>query len=277
MTQRIVLALILIGIMVVLMVGNAACQPAATPAAAPATCPPPMLAPPSAKVQQLTDDIRLLQVLNRLQFTPAQIAALLPAVDALQTQRTDFDAQIAAVDTQLETSLGGERALLMADKPITAEIQKHVSDLQSNRANLQEKAQLALAQSSAGLRKLLTAPQLAIVTGSYEAQLQGREMLEWLRTLSDNDFTEEAKANAEGLAAPDKGLDQALLLQLFNTARKMSATDFAKSEDELAQRLAPAYGLNEAEANARIAGTFGSPRMPALLREKAQLTSQGAG
>ena len=280
MTKQHLVALALISLMVVLMVGNAACQtaqPAGTTAETPPSCPAPMLAAPSAQVQALTDDIRLLQVLNRMQFTPAEITALLPAVDALQAQRGQFDTQLAALDTQLEAALTGQRDLLLADKPVTAEVQKRISDLQTSRANLQEKAQLALAQSSAALRKSLTAPQLAIVTGSSEAQLQAREMLEWLRTLADSDFTEEAKANAEGLASPDKGLDQALLMQLFTTARKMSATDFAKSEAELAERLSPAYGLSEAEANARIASTFGHPRMPALLREKAKLTDQGAG
>jgi hypothetical protein len=278
MTKRTVAAMIVLGLAGMLIVGNAACQPG-PPAeqGTAATCPAPLLAPPSAKTQQLAEDIRLLQLVNRMQFTPAQIQSILPLVDALAVKRAQFDQEAAAVDQRLESALGDERALLMADKPITAEVQKQVNTLQSERVATQQRAQTEIAQGAAALRKVFTAPQLAIVTGSYEAQLQARELLEWLRTLADNDFSEEAQANAEGLAVPEKGLDTQLLLNLFNTARKLSAADFARQEDELAQSLAPAYGLSEAEANGRIAGAFGSARMPALLREKATVSQAGAG
>lgn len=275
MTKRMLAAMIILGLAGMLIVGNAACQPGPSEGepAEPASCAVPLLAPPSAKVQALSEDLRLLQLFNRLQFTPQQIQSLLPAVDALAARRAQFDQEMAAIDQRLEAALSDERALLLADKPLTAELQKRVSALQNERSATQQRAQMELASAAAGLRKLLTAPQLAIVTGSYEATLQARELLEWLRTLSDNDFAEEAQANAEGLAVPDKGLDAQLLLNLFKTARKLSAADFARQEEELAQKLAPAYGLSETEANGRIAGAFAHPRMPGLLREKATLAA----
>ncbi|NLO74373.1 MAG: hypothetical protein GX100_09745 [candidate division WS1 bacterium] len=277
MTKPRALALIVIATMGVLLVGNASCQTEAPTEDQAAVCPPPMLAPPPAKIQQLTEEIRLLQLLNRMQFTAEQLTALLPVVDNLQKERGQFDEQIAALDTQLEQALTRQRELLVADKRVPADLHRRLAELQKQRAELQEQAQLALAQSGGSLRKLLTAPQLAIVTGSYEAQLQAREMLAWLRTLSDEDFTQEARANAEGLAMPEKGLTQDLLLQVFTTARKMSAPDFAKSENELTQRLAPVYGLTETEADGRLAATFASPHMPGLLREKAATAAGGAG
>jgi hypothetical protein len=236
-----------------------------------------MISPPSAQVQKLSDDIRLLQLIDRLQFTPEELQQLLPAVDALAAQRAQFDQAAAALDTQLESALGDERALLVADKPITDEIEKRISDLQTQRSATEQQAEQALSTSAAGLRKLLTPPQLAIVTGAYEAMLQARQELEWLRTLSDNDFSEQALGEASGLAVPEKGIDKTLLLNLFTTAHKMNPADFGKSEDEFAQKLAPAYGLSENEANGRLAATFGNAEMPALLRETAAASAGNAG
>lgn len=231
-----------------------------------------------AAVRDLQEDLHLLGLLNRLQLTPEQVNALLPAVEALQQERARREQQIQATEQELVAALTEQRALALRDQPPPGELETRVQTLQQQVESAVDGLPQALAPQAAAVRAVLTPPQLSILSGQYEAELQGQELLDWLRGLPDSSYTEEASANAEGLADPDKGMDQALLLNLFNTARAMSETDYRTSRAELAQRLAPLYGPPAEETDSLLAQTFSQPRMGQLLREKlAALGAEDSG
>ena len=242
-----------------------------------ALCPALTLAPDNAAVRGLQDDIGLLGMLNRLQLSEDQINKLLPVVEKLQQQRQAAQGQVAAILSDLEKALTQKRQLLVEDKPVGEDLEKQVSTLQNLQAAAQEHAMTELGNSAKGVRGLLSPEQLEIVTGRYEARLQAQELLEWLRGLADDDFSEEAKSNAEGLADPDRGFTEETLLKLFEAARKLSAADFEKQGETYTKQLAPLYSATEAEENQQIAGSFSHPHMADLLREKLKVIGGGAG
>ncbi|HEY3398979.1 MAG TPA: hypothetical protein VGM19_15125 [Armatimonadota bacterium] len=257
-----------------------ACQRSSAQAPDEATdnsCPAVSVGPESAQLLGLQDDLRLLTILDRMQLTADQINQMLPLVDQLAQQRAESDQQIEKLQGDLIRALTDKRQLLVEDKPVSEEIERQIVTLQSAVGKAREQGAARLTESAKPLRKLLTAPQLDIVTGRNEARLQARELLDWLRGLSDSDFTEEAAANAEGLADADKGLDKDVLTKLFATARKMTAAQYDKGRDELAARLAPLYGPSPDQEDAQIAGAFAHPHTAALLREKLKFAGNSEG
>ncbi len=243
----------------------------------PVSCPVVSLVPDSSRLLGLLDDIRLLGLLNRLQLSTEQIEKLLPVTEKLQQERAAAQAEIAALQADLEKALLQKRDLLVADKPVPADLDKQIAALQSRQQAAQEQATARLGQSAKAVRNLLSPQQADIATGRYEARLQAQELLEWLRGLSDSDFTEEANSNAQGLADPDKGFSEQILVKMFQTVRKLSAAEFEKQRETYAQQLAPLYGSSEDEEDQQIAGAFSHPHMADLLREKLKVAGEGAG
>lgn len=243
----------------------------------PVSCPVVTVAPDTSRLLQLLDEIRLLGMLNRLQLSAEQIERLLPVTEKLQQERAAAQAEIAALQTDLEKVLQQKRDLLVADKPVPADLDKQIGALQNRQQAAQEQATARLGQSAKAIRALLSPQQADIATGRYEARLQAQELLEWLRGLSDSDFTEEANSNAQGLADPDKGFSAEALVKMFQTVRKLSAAEFDKQREAYAQKLAPLYGSSEDEENQQIAGAFSHPQMADLLREKLKVAGGGAG
>jgi hypothetical protein len=167
---------------------------------------------------------------------------------------------------------------VLLDKPVPTEVQTAVRAAEKKRTDSETRTRTVLGQQAAALIKpLLSAPQVAIATGADEAKLQALDLLDWLRDLGANEYEEEAGATAAGLADPPVGLNADLLLQIFSTARKLPAPDYQESRDELAQRLAPLYGLAPEQANERLAAIFAHPRAGLLLGEKLGTAAQGAG
>ncbi len=240
-------------------------------------CPTVTVAADSPLLQGLLDDLQLLALLNRLQLSAEQINRLLPMVEQLRQVRSAAEAEVAKIQEALVKALTEKRQLLLEDKPVPQELEGRLARLRFQLQQAQEQGVERLAEAARSLRPLFTAPQLEIVTGRYEARLQARELLDWLRGLSDSDFTEESAANAEGLADPDKGFSQETLVRLFADVRKMSAADYEKQQGELTQRLAPLYSPGEEDENRQIAGAFTHPHMADLLREKLRVLGNPAG
>jgi len=240
-------------------------------------CPTVTVAADSPLLQGLQDDVQLLGLINRLQLSAEQINRLLPMVERLAEARTAAQAEVAKVQEALVKALTEKRQLLLEDKPTSQELERRLAELRFQLQQTQEQGVERLAAAARSLRPLFTEPQLEIVTGRYEARLQARELLDWLRGLSDSDFTEESAANAEGLADPDKGFDQETLVRLFASVRKMSAAEYEKQQGELAQKLAPLYSPGEDDENRQIAGAFAHPHMADLLREKLRILGNPAG
>lgn len=275
MTKRFGIALMVAGTLLT----AGACQRSVgqTTPEIPGTCPAVTVMPDNGKLLSLQDDIRLLAMLNRMQLTADQINQLLPLTEKLEQQRGLAQAEQTALQADLEKALTAKRDLLLADKPVPEPLETQISTIQSHQDAAAEKARTALAEAAKALRPIFTADQLEIVTGRYEARLQARELLDWLRGLSDNDFGEEANSNADGLADPDKGFSKEALVKLFGEARKLTATQYEKQRDDYAKKLAPLYGVSEQDENNQIAGAFSHPRMADLLREKLKVIGGGAG
>ena len=273
MTNRFIIAFIAVS----LLATGLACQRSVGQVEAENGYPAVTVAPDNPKLAGLQDDIRLLGMLNRLQLSGEQINRLLPVTEALQQQRAAAQAEMTAIQGDLEQALTQKRQLLVEDKPVSEDLDKQIQTLQSHEDAAQEQAATKLGEAAKAIRALLSPEQLDIATGRYEAALQAQELLDWLRGLSDTDFRDEAAANAEGLANPDRGFTQETLVKMFQTVRKLSAADYEKQRNEYAKKLAPLYGSSEEEENQQIAGVFSHAHMADLLREKLKVLGGGAG
>jgi small-conductance mechanosensitive channel len=253
-------------------------QPPAAPAAEPGAASPAVtVTPDTAKLVELQDEVRLLGMLNRLQLTADEINKLLPPTEKLAQQRAQALAELAGMQSDLEKLVAQKRDLLLADKPVPDGLDNQIGEAQNHQEAAQEQAAAKLADSAKALRPLFTSDQLDIVAGRYEARLQARELLDWLRGLSDNDFSEEAGSNAEGLADPDQGFSKEALTKLFAAVRKLTPAQYDQQRDTYAQQLAPLYGASGPEENQQIAGAFSDPHMADLLRAKLKVIGGGAG
>jgi hypothetical protein len=251
--------------------------PAGAPVETAPACPAVSVAPDATRLAGLQDDVRLLTMLNRLQLTTDQINKLIPAAENLAKQRAAAQAEITVMQEGLEKLLAQKRDLLLADKPVPDDLENQIETAQNHQEAAQEQAAGGLASSARALRPLFTPDQLDIVGGRYEARLQARELLDWLRGLSDNDFSEESGSNAEGLQDPDKGFSKETLAKLFAAVRKLTPAEYEKQRDDYANKLAPLYGASETEQNEQIAGAFSHPHMAELLRDKLKVLGGGEG
>lgn len=221
-------------------------------------------------VDDLRADIELLQTVNRLELTAEQIDNLLQIIGRLEGINRTYDRR-QTVDHRdtLEALLAHKREILIKDQPVNEELQAKLEHRQQMVQDLERERAEALQEVIPDLRAVLTDAQMQIVAGVDQAKVQAEEMLAWLRELPEVDYGEEAPANAEALASADVGVDTNVLLDVFHTARDMSAEEYRQAKHELVARIAPIYGATPAAADRLILRLFTNPRTKVILQEKA--------
>lgn len=239
-----------------------ACQPAATPGGN----------QPTTEAEQaandLAQDISLLYTLNRLDLQPAQLDPL----NAVAKQAQDAHAKALparqAALAQLVPLLREKRALLLKDEDVPEDLDKQLRAAQSK----VDVADEAIAGSAVSvvpeLRKVLTADQVAIITGADEARSQAEDLLDWIRQLPPGTYAEEGKSNADQLADPTVKLTSADIMKIFDDARKLAAADYATKKGALVDKLAPLYSPTDEAANQALAEFVAATRLSVLLQER---------
>lgn len=217
---------------------------------------------------ELSDDIDLLYTVNRLDLQPAQLTPLLGLVEQVRAEKTKLEPQRQAAIAALVPLLREKRALLLQDKEPSEELDGKITAAQTKLDEVEESLSQASGKYVPDLKKLLSKPQIQIITGADEARSQVEELLQWLRELPAADYPDEAKSNAEALAEPELNLNAAAILKIFDEARKYSAADFTKHEESLVDRLVPLYMPAEEAADDTLVQFFSSPRLGVILQER---------
>jgi len=239
-----------------------ACQPAATNGGAPAT-------EAEQAANDLAQDISSLYTLNRLDLQPAQVAPLKAVAQQAQDAHAKALPARQAALAQLVPLLREKRGLLLKDQDVPEDLEKQLHEAQAKVDTADEQIAAAATGVVPELRTVLTADQVAIITGADEARSQAEDLLEWIRQLAPGTYAEEGKSNADQLADPTVKLTSADIVKIFDDARKLSAADYAAKKSDFVAKLAPLYSPTEAAANQALAEFVASPRLTGLLDERA--------
>ncbi len=223
----------------------------------------------ASQVDDLRADVRLLHRLNNIDLSLAQIRDLIPLVNQLCSLKVECEQRKKAVVPQMVPLLANKRKMLIGGQPGSADVDQQLGRLETKVEKIE--AELAGKQEAyvPKIREILTPEQIDRLAGGNSARAQARELLTWLREMPSSSYAEETPVHAEMLAAPRLGLDAEVLQGVFDTARNLSAGEYASAQERLAERIAPLYGAGDEAETRAIVEIFGNRRMPVILRDKA--------
>ncbi|MHB8997007.1 MAG: hypothetical protein ACYC63_17315 [Armatimonadota bacterium] len=254
----------------------------------------------NVQVAQLAEEVWLLQRINTIGLTDDQLKSAL----ALYKQ---YPPEVPADQKPMLEKLTETRQRLLSGEPLSAAEMQQV--LQSYRASVQRRGRgqdqqpaqppppITLSPLGQGLWSLLTITQKAAVLGDVRQAAANNQKFDKVaadRALKTISKTREAQdqtwvasrtalANTLSAAAgadgtPQRENSRRMFSDFLDRIRKMSATEFARSQGELSAELAalmpPGGSLTVAMAEANpsqvqgaLAATLLHPRAPQLLQE----------
>lgn len=222
----------------------------------------------ATELDALDAEIALIEDMNTLQLTREQIAALIPAVEALRATARQVEQQRVAILNELKPLLEQMRDILLRDDHPDQTLIDRIARHQDRLAELDLQYENATVEHAEAFREIITEPQLAIITGEEEARRQVVELLEWARELDDAAFEREVLPYAEELAVPELGLGEEEILDLLSLARAMDAEQYQRSEPELRGRLVELFRPTHDMADRIIVHVFLHQAMPSVLEGK---------
>jgi hypothetical protein len=206
-----------------------------------------------------------------------QAAQLIALAGSAQEARAAHAPARHALLQKLMPLLEQQMSHMIHDQQVPGEIGEQIAAVEADLQTLDDTISADPLKYAADARQLLTEPQLQILTGGDEALRAAEEMLTWVRTLSDEDFTGEARTNADALADPEIGLPADMLYAIFTQARALPADEYAEKIGPLAARLAPLYAPGEETEDVLIAELLVNPRFVPLMQRRLQYLSAGGG
>ena len=227
--------------------------------------------PPAADNETLLADIAVLASINQLDLNKQQAVTLLDLVSQLARKSAGYEQERQALRSRLNPLLAQKRALMMKDQVVPDELEKSISGMQGQLDGLDRKVIEALVPFAEKFRPVLSAAQLQIVTGDYEARRQAEEWLDSLREMLKEDFKDELGPIVKEFADASAGLDEKTLRQIFTDAHNMDTKTYAKKKGEIITRIAPLFRPTKGNDNQLIVQFFLHPRMLAVLQEKVDM------
>jgi hypothetical protein len=225
-------------------------------------------APDEAAIGDLQQDIDLLEEFNRLELTKDQTRALITEVEALHAKMKEQQAERAAILTRLKPLLEAKREALLKDEGVPPAVTGGIDQQSKALQQFDQDAEKALREFAPRLQKVLTQPQVDILTWVSEARVQARTLVDFARAMSDQDFKTDAAVNAENLAEGRDNITKEQILEVFRQARTMTDAEFAKDRDKLVEQLIPATRDDTAPIDLVLIRRLEPPRLPAVLRER---------
>ncbi len=222
-----------------------------------------------SQVDNLRADIQLLHRISNIGLSSGQIEDLIPVVKQLCSLKVQYEQRKNGVVAQMAPLLADKREMLISGQMSATAVDQRLDELETKVEKIE--AELAGKQQAyvQEIRGILTPEQIDKLAGGRNAHAQARELLTWLREMPSSSYAEEAPVHAEMLAAPELDLAAEVLWEIFDTARNLSASEYASAQERLAERIAPLYGAGDEAQTRVIVETFSNGRMAALLREKA--------
>ena len=224
---------------------------------------------PALDNETLLADIAVLESINQLDLSKEQTVTLLGLVTELAKKSAGYEQERQAIRDRLNPLLAQKRGLMMKDQVVPDELEKAISGMQGQLDGLDRKVIEALVPFAEKFRPVLTAPQLQIVTGDYEARRQAEEWLDSLREMLKEDFKDELGPIVKEFADASAGLDEKTLRQIFTEAHNMDGKTYAKKKGDIVARIAVLFRPTKGNDAQLIVQFFMHPRMLAVLQEKA--------
>jgi len=224
--------------------------------------------PTEAAIDNLQQDIDLLGDFNRLDLTKEQMRGLIAEVEAIQARMRENQAKRDAVLTMLQPHLEAQKAALLKDEPVSTTVTDQIKVLADQLDQLDAKTDRDLvAEFGPRLHRLLSQPQIDILTWVDEARLNALEQLAWARDMTDEEYNTEAAVTAQNLAE-GRDITKEKVLDIFRRARAMSEADYAKNKDGLASELLPAMRGETDSIDTVLIRRLQPPRLLSVLGEK---------
>ncbi len=224
-------------------------------------------------VRALSDDIDLLSRINRLGLSKAQIQGFLGIVGKRDGMRAATAPKRLQVLTALAQALRQKRQLLLQDQPVPDTLEDKIAQLNTEEQTLSRAEHEGAASLSDDVKKLLTAPQWALLTGRSEAERSAIQQLEWLRGLPAAQYNDEAEGAADELANPGAGLTDEKVRAILDRARDMKPAVFEQQKVKLAEELLPAYAMSPKAEQETVLDLVSDARLAPLLQD--MLTARG--
>jgi len=223
-----------------------------------------------SQVDDLKADVQLLRRVNSIGLSLAQIKDLIPVVNQLCSLQAQYEQRKEGVVAQMAPLLADKRAMLIGGQSVSAVVDQRLDELETKVEEIE--TELAGKQEAyvQKIRKILTPEQVDRLASGRNAYACACGLLTWLREMPSSSYADEAPVNAELLAAPESGLDAEVLREIFDTARNLSAREYASAQERLAERIAPLYSAADQAETRAIVETFSNRRMAAILREKVE-------
>jgi len=220
-----------------------------------------------ARLNDLQQDIDLLQEFNRLQLTKEQLQGLIGQVDAIHEAMAARKVLRADILNRLQPLLEEQRGALLKDEPAPPAVCQQI-ELQTDKLQEFDQATTTeLLRFVGPVKDILKPEQLDILTWVSEARLQAAESLDWIRTMSAEDFKAEAEVNAAGLAE-NRDITKEEILDIYRSARALSEEEWAQTKGRLADRLVPAFRDDSIPVDVVLVQRLQPDRVPIILKEK---------
>jgi hypothetical protein len=220
-----------------------------------------------ARLSEVREDIALLEEFNRLELTKPQLQSLVEQTDALHGAMAARKALRMDILNLLQALLEEQRTSLLKDEPIAPALARQVDDQTLRLQEFDQATDQELLRFAGPLKELLSPAQVDILTWASEARLQASEYLDWVRSMSAEDFEAEAEMNAEGLAE-GRAITKEEILDLYRTARGMGDDEYAQAKDVLADKLAAAFRDDSTPLDLVLIQRLQPDRVPVVLKEK---------
>ena len=219
------------------------------------------------RLSDLQEDIALLEEFNRLQLTKEQLQGLVAQTDALHEAMAARKTLRLDILSLLQALLEEQRTALLKDQSVSPAVLRQIDDQTERLQTFDRTTDQELLKFAEPIKGLLSPEQVDILTWASEARLQAAEYLDWVRSMTEDDYKAEADVNAEGLAE-GRAISKAEILDIYRTARAMDETEYAKGKDQLADKLAPAFRDDTTPLDLVLIQRLQPDRVPILLKEK---------
>ena len=219
------------------------------------------------RLDELQQDIDLLEEFNRLELTKEQLQALTAQVDALHEAMQGRNALRLDILNRLQALLEEQRAALVKDEPAPEAVCRQIEDQTDKLKEFDQATDQELLKLAEPIKAILKPEQIDILTWVSEAQLQSAEYLDWVRTMSEEDYKAEAEVNAEGLAE-GRAITKEEIIDIYRTARGMDEGEYARGKQALAEKLVPAFRDDSTPIDLVLVQRLQPERVPIVLKEK---------
>jgi len=217
---------------------------------------------------ELYADIHVLELINRLQLSPEQIAPLLEVLRDAADRRVAAQKRMDALLAELAPLLAQKRDALLKGGPVPAAVQSQITKIERDLSDASSPRPEDEGAMAGRLREILSEAQTKVVAGGLEARIDASEMLDGLRDMPAEAFDSEIGLLAGELAGDHADMNAEQVEGLCREMRSLSEEEYRQARDEIIKQLEPLFIPSGETADWLLTRAFAEPRMFLLIQER---------